>query len=125
MSPRLLVSLGVGGTAFLAASVLGFEVFGGEFPSVFYVLPIALLAGGIAAVGAFVILKSRPGLGVRSALSGIAAVGYAFFLLWFLRYSIAPTRTVLSFDRIAVLAVCLGTALAALAWRFGAGADGE
>jgi hypothetical protein len=125
MRPRHLVSLGVGGTAFLAASVLGFELFGGEFPSVFYVLPIAFLAGIVAALGAFVILGARPGGGVRSALNGVAAIGYAFFLFWFVRYSIAPTRAVLSFDRIAVLAVCLGTAVAALSWRFGAGTGGK
>ena len=119
MSHRRLVSLGVGGTAFLVASLLGFEVFGGDFPSVFYVLPIALLAAIGGAIGSYLALGARPGRGVRSVLNGVAAVGYGFVSLWFVRYSIAATRAALSFDRIAVISVVLGAVVAALAWVYG------
>jgi hypothetical protein len=99
-------------------------VFGSDFPSVFYVLPIALLAAIAAAIGSHLVLGSRPGRGVRSGLAGGAAVSYAFFSLWFVRYSIASTRAALSFDRIAVLSVGLGAATTALAWIYGPKADG-
>jgi hypothetical protein len=125
MFPRRLVSFGVGGTVFLVAGVLGFEVFGSDFPSVFYVLPIALLAGIGGAIGAYYMLGSRPGRGVRSALTGIAAISYVLFFLWFVRYSIASTRAVLSFDRIAVLSVALGAAVAAFVWIARAGSEAE
>jgi len=113
---RRLVSFGVGGTVFLVASLLSFEAFGGDFPSVFYVLPIALLAAIGGAVGSYLALSARPGRGVRSVLGGVAAVSYAFFFGWFVRYSIAATRGVLSFDRIVVLSVAFGAAIAVLVW---------
>ena len=116
---KRLVSFGVGGTAFLVASVLGFEVFGGDFPSVFYVLPIALLAAIGGAIGSYLVLGMRPGRGVRSVLGGVAAVSYAFFFGWFVRYSIAATRGALSFDRIVVLSVAVGAAIAVLVWIYG------
>lgn len=119
MSHRRLVSFGVGGTAFLVASLLGFEVFGSDFPSVFYVLPIALLAAIGGAIGSYLALGAQPGQGVRSVLSGAAAVSYAFFSFWFVRYSIAATRAALSFDRIAALSVVLGAGIAVLAWLYG------
>jgi hypothetical protein len=125
MFPRRLVSFGVGGTAFLVAGVLGFEVFGSDFPSVFYVLPIALLAGAVAAIGAYYVLGSPPGRGVRSALTGIAAISYALFFFWLVRYSIASTRAVLSFDRIAVLSVAIGAAVAAFVWISRTGSEAE
>lgn len=118
MSYRRLVSLGVGGTAFLVASALGFEVFGSDFPSVFYVLPMALLAAIGGVVGSYLALGARPGRGVRSGLSGVAAVSYAFFLGWFVRYSVAVTRAPLSFDRIVFISVGLGIATAVLVWVY-------
>ncbi|MEF8808020.1 hypothetical protein [Natronomonas sp.] len=114
---RLVLSVGVGGTAFLVASVIGFTVFGGDFPSVFYVLPLALGSALAAAGGTYVALGSRRGRPVRALLTGTAAVGYSFFLLWFVRYSIARTRGTLSFDLIAILSVAVAVVVAALAWR--------
>lgn len=119
MSHRRLVPFGVGGTAFLVASLLGFELFGSDFPSVFYVLPIALLAAIGGAVGSYLALGTQPERGVRSLLSGVAAISYAFVSFWFVRYSIAATRAALSFDRIAVISVVLGAVVAVLAWIYG------
>ena len=113
---RTIVSVGVGGTAFLLASVVGFEVFGGDFPSVFYVLPIALLAAVVAAGGGYRVLRPTPGQLAQSGLTGVAAFSYSFFLLWFLRYSIAATRPFLSFDLIAILSAVAAVAVAVAAW---------
>jgi hypothetical protein len=114
---RLVLSVGVGGTAFLIASVIGFTVFGGNFPSVFYVLPLALGSALAAAGGTYAALGSRRGRPVRALLTGTAAVGYSFFLLWFVRYSVAATRSALSFDMIALLSVAVAVVVAASAWR--------
>lgn len=116
MARRTLVSVGVGATAFLLASVAGFEVFGSDFPSVFYVLPIALLAAIAATIGAYLGLRSRPGRVLRSGLTGTAAFSYTVFSLWFVRYSIAATRSFLSFDVIALVSVVVAAAVAALVW---------
>ena len=123
MFPRRFVSFGVGGTAFLLASRLGFEVFGSDFPSVFYVLPIALLAAIGGAIGSYLALSIQPGRGTRSVLGGVAAISYSFFLFWFIRYSIASARSVLSFDRIAVFSMVLGVVIAALTWIYGSKED--
>lgn len=113
---RIGISIGVAGTAFLAASVVGFAIFGGDFPSVFYVLPIALATAFVVAGFSFFVLGSVRDRGVVSALAGAAAFGYSFFLLWFVRYSIAATRGFLSFDLVAVLGIAVAVGVAALAW---------
>ncbi|WP_336133371.1 hypothetical protein [Natronomonas amylolytica] len=114
---RTLISVGVGGAAFLVASVAGFTVFGGDFPSVFYVLPIALASALVGAAGTYVLFGSRRPRPVRALLTGVAAFGYSVFLLWFVRYSVARTRSLLPFDSIALLSVAVALVVAALAWR--------
>lgn len=121
---RTVVSIGVGGTAFLLASVAGFEVFGGDFPSVFYVLPIALLAAIIAAGGSYRTLRPTPGQLAQSGLTGVAAFSYSFFLLWFVRYSIAATRSFLSFDLIAILSAVAAVVVAVAVWISQLASDG-
>lgn len=116
MVRNALVSVGVGATAFLLAAVAGFEVFGGDFPSVFYVLPIALLAAIAATIGSFLALGSDPERAVRSGLTGAATFGYAVLALWFLRYAVASTRSLLSVDVIALVSVVVAAAVAALVW---------
>lgn len=115
---RIVVSIGVGGTAFLGASVIGFEVFGGDFPSAFYVLPIALLVAIVASGGTYRALAPNSPRSVRSGLTGLAAFSYSFFHLWFVRYAIAATRTHLPFDLIALLSVVLTAVVAALSWWY-------
>lgn len=118
MFRRSFVSLGVGGTAFLVASAIGFEVFGGDFPSIFYVLPIALLAMGVAAIGTYLYFGRRSRRVIRSGLTGVAAISYAFFALWFVRYAIASTRSVLSFDLIASISVVIAVIVTAVVWIY-------
>lgn len=116
MVKRALVSIGIGGTAVLIASVVGFAVVGSDFPSVFYVLPFALLAAIITAVGTYLAFGSELRREVRSGLTGMASFSYAYFALWFVRYSIAATREALSFGRIALLSVLVAAAVAAIVW---------
>lgn len=116
MLGRILVSAGVGGTAFLVASVVGFELFGSEFPSVFYVLPLALAATGVVAAGTYLGLRAGPGRGVRSLVTGVAGFSYSFFFFWFVSYSIPATRDLLSFDVIAGLSAVLAVAVGVVAW---------
>lgn len=118
MVKRALVSIGIGGTAVLIASVVGFAVVGSDFPSVFYVLPFALFAAILAAVGTYLAFGSELRREVQSGLTGAAALSYAFFSLWLIRYAIAPTRGVLSFGLIAGLSVLVAAAVAALAWVY-------
>lgn len=113
---RAAVSIGVGGTAFLVAGAVGFEIFGVDFPSVFYVLPIALIAAIAAAAGAYLGLTSTPSRTVESGLVGAAALSYSSFLLWFVRYSIAATRGFLSFELIGLLGGVIAIGFAVAAW---------
>jgi 4-amino-4-deoxy-L-arabinose transferase-like glycosyltransferase len=114
---RFVLSVGVGAAGFLVASGIGFSVFGGDFPSVFYVLPLALASALVGAVGTYVVFGSPRPQPVRALLTGVAAFGYSVFVLWFVRYSIARTRNALSFDLIAIASVAVAVAVAALAWR--------
>ena len=116
MIHRGVISLGVGGTAFLVASVIGFEVFSADFPSVFYVLPIALAALFVAAIGTYLALGSQPKRPVGTVLVGVAAISYGFFFLWLVRYAVPPTRGFLPFDLITILSVILGVILAIFVW---------
>ena len=113
---RALIAIGAGGTTFLVVSALGFEVFGADFPSVFYVLPIAIAATVLAVAGSFSVLTPSASQPIQSSLSGIAAFGYAFFALWLVRYAIAAARPALPFDRIAVLSAVLAVVIGAVAW---------
>jgi NADH:ubiquinone oxidoreductase subunit K len=115
---RVVISVGAGGAVFLGASAIGFEVFGGDFPSVFYVLPIALAATIVAIGGAYFLLTPTSGRPVQSGLSGLAGFGYSFFLLWFIRYAIAATRSHLSFDLIPVVSSVIAVGVAIVAWIY-------
>jgi len=116
MIRRVVISLGVGGTAFLIASVIGFQVFGADFPSVFYVLPIAIAALFVAAIGTYFTLGPQRKRPIRTVLVGVAAISYGFFFLWLVRYAIPPARGFLSFDLIGILGVLLGVILAVFVW---------
>ena len=113
---RAAIAVGVGGTAFLVASVVGFEVFGGDFPSVFYVLPIAILSWIVAAAGSYRALPTALSRPARSGLVGTAAFSYAFVIQWFVRYSVAATRSYLPFDLIAAVSAVVAIAVGVAAW---------
>lgn len=115
---RVVISIGVGASAFLVASVVGFEVFGADFPSVFYVLPIAIVAAIGGAYGAYRSLGPTSSRIVRSTLAGIAAFSFSWFLLWFVRYSIAATRAVLSFDLMLVSSIVVAGVVAVIGWIY-------
>lgn len=116
---RALVPLGVGGTAFLLSSAVGFQVFGADFPSVFYVLPLALAATVLAVTGSFLLLGSRPGRAVRSSLVGVAGFGYSFFALLLVRYAVPPSRQLLGSVLILLLSTIVAVVLAVSTWRSG------
>lgn len=117
---RLVIALGVGGTVLLLTSVVGFEVIGGDFPSVFYVLPIALLAAGAALAGTYVALGRSIDRRVASALAGVAAFAYAVLLLQAVRYAIAATRSSLPVGTIALLGLATTIVVAGASWYYDA-----
>lgn len=117
---RLVVALGVGGTVLLLTAVVGFEVIGGDFPSVFYVLPIALLTAGAALAGTYVALGRAIDRRVASALAGVAAFAYVVLLLQAVRYAIAATRSSLPVDTIALLALAVAFVVAGASWYYDA-----
>lgn len=117
---RLVIALGVGGTVLLLTAVVGFEAIGGDFPSVFYVLPIALLTAGAALAGTYVALGRAIDRRVASALAGVAALAYVVLLLQAVRYAIAATRSSLPVDTIALLALAVAIVVAGASWYYDA-----
>ena len=113
---RVLISLGVGATAFLLSSVVGFQVFGADFPSVFYVLPLALVATVLAVGASVLFLGSQPGIVVWTSLVGVAGFGYSVFFLLLVRYAVPPTRALLDSALILLISAVVAVGLAALAW---------
>ncbi len=113
---RVAIALGVAGSAFLLASVAGFAVFGSDFPSVFYVLPIALVAAVVALVGAYVATGRAVRPPVVALLAGVAAFGYAVFVQLATRYAVAATRPALQVDVIVLLAGLAAVTVTAGVW---------
>lgn len=113
---RPAIALGVGGTAFILATVAGFEVFGSDFPSVFQVLPIALVAAVVAAVVAGVATGRDLQPPVVGVLAGVAAFGYVVFLQLVTRYAIPATRRTLQVDLIVTLAALAAVVVTAGVW---------
>lgn len=113
---RPVIAIGVAATAFILATVAGFEVFGSDFPSVFYVLPIALVAAVLAAVGAGVLTGRDLQPPVHGVLAGVAAFGYAVFIQLATRYAVASTRRVLQVDVIVVVAALAALLATAGVW---------
>ena len=114
---HVIVAFGVGITAFLASVVLGFElVFGPDFPSVFYVLPIAIAVAIVAIVASYALLVRRAGRALWAGLVGIAAFGYAVNVVLLIQYAVPQARDVLVVERIAIVGLLAALVLAIVAW---------
>lgn len=113
---RPAIAVGVGATAFILASVVGFEVFGADFPTVFIVLPIALVTAVVAMIVTGVATGRDLQPPVVGVLAGVAAFGYAVFLQLATRYSIPATRRALQVDVIVVIATLAAVLTAAGVW---------
>lgn len=105
MIKKIIISFGWGGTAFFIASIIGFEIFGGDFPSVFFVHPIALFVAVIGGIMTHHFLSPTSSRTLQSTAGGIATFPYIYLLLWFVRYAIPSTRDILSFDLIAMISI--------------------
>jgi len=117
MQPRRpAIAVGVGGTAFLVATVAGLEVIGADFPSLLYVLPIALATALVAIVVSY--LATGRGLAPPAVgtLAGVAAFGYAVLFQLAVRSAVAATRRTLQVEVIALLAALAALGVAAGVW---------
>lgn len=114
MNWRLVATLGVGVTAFLAVSATLTALLEPtiEF-SALVGLPVGLLAGAAAAVATRVSLWNSST--ARPALLGAAAVGYALCLVAAASYAISSVRGFVTVERALVLAGLAGVVVFAFA----------
>ncbi|WP_418280901.1 hypothetical protein [Halorubrum sp. DTA98] len=114
---KLPIAGGVGVTAFLLGSVVGFELlFGPDFPSVFLVLPFATLLAVGAGAASYRLLGRRDERSVYGGLAGLAAFGYGVLLLLLIDYSVPASRDLLTVDRILAVGVALAAVVAVVGW---------
>ena len=114
---RAVVAVGVGATAFLAALVAGVEVVGSDVPSLLSVLPIVVVLALVVTFVTFVAAGRALTPPVLGGLAGVAAFGYAVFLLLAVRYAVPATRRALQIDAMVLLAT-LAAILVAGAVRY-------
>ncbi|WP_096392909.1 hypothetical protein [Halorubrum trapanicum] len=116
MNWRLVAALGVGVTAFLLAAVTVTELLAAtiEF-SALVGLPVGIFVGAAAAAATRFRLWKNPG--VRPALLGVAAVGYAILGVAAASYAISSVRGLVSVERALAVALLVGVVAFAVATR--------